>query len=1216
MNSIQKSCFFRWCIPVLIITTVVFFPGTLSSSLYAQPAEPLIADRPASLSEDRLIYLPFDKFDSALEDPNAKVVLPLKQYLQLKKQAEASAIQSPNGDAIDAVITKAAYLGKVDEKLVRITATYHINVYGEDWAEVPVEFGQAAVSSVKTAEGKGEVLLRGMGNGCYSLLLSEKGEHIVNIELVSRITTSPDGRSFDLQIPSVGVTTFDFTVPEPNQTISISPNIVTIESDDKGANNAEKQKQPNKQPMADQNSTRVQAVLGSTERVNVRWHLKAGLKPQMDLLSNVVNSTLVTLAEGRVQTDTYLQYQILRGTLNQFKIAVPLDHEIRVIDVANATLKGWQKKEDAATKQQVVTVELVDAVSNSFQVEIHTSRKIPQGIFPVAGFISTDDTKEWNGIHALDVVRESGQLVVVSEESLAMTIKEQDGLSRIDAAEVNAKIRKPRGMNFKFYNPAFRLKLSVERIQPLLIAHQTAQLVYSEDELRLTSVLNYIVERAGVFEFQLKVPAELQINQVNGGGVLDYDLDQETNVVTVRLTGKRMGNTTVTLTAHQELKKENDQTSISLPIPELMGVERETGHIEVYAPSSHEVITKLETEKGVTPAPVQPRTLGLARLVAAWDYHAPPVKITSTTKQKPTRLSASVGTELHLNPGQAEVRTLLAYLVEHAGVDTFRIAVPAEFSEKASIETVPIDARIQIKQITKETGEEGWVVHTIVLQDKVQGVQQFQVVYTMQSETSENDSTDAASPKPKEEQPTDESNRSSSRNRELTIHPVRVLGLEAEQHSGVAVPLSSMKGEMIVTHDRSLSIRATNQSKTPDSKTPLLEQIDPRHLQFLTKNRFDQEQRPTEDSRTLSLSWRYFQQPVSATMEIIQHEVQRVIETVVAKGLVEVIVGRDPVVTYRCRYQMRSSERQRLRIDFPQQMTILGVEVNRQSSALEVNQLLEPEEGWTSYFLNVGRTGGADDLFTVTLLFQAPLEGQPFRRNGGRLEFRLPRIGDPAGKSIAVQQLKTVVWIPTDFAIVQTPDTFERELAPRFRHLFLMGSLMRDQDTYDLENWIEVPVGGSLDFPTTGHHAYRYSSLGSVNAIQIQWWTIWFAVAVLSGAVLLIGLVLMATSWQTRIGLLLLALFLSGLYALVDSELVIHAFAAAQWGLWIVLGLWILRTLFTSWKNVSQQPFLKQFDSRSRRDTETDADRRDPPGPPGTVIPPPGVFEEFRSLYS
>ena len=242
--------------------------------------------------------------------------------------------------------------------------------------ELPVNFGQAAVGKMTASNEK--TLLRGKGNGQYSILFSESGEHTVTLELVARVRTSPDGRAMEFACPPVGITTFELIVPEPDQSVEVSPRLIAIPTD------------------ADDDETRVKASLGATAKISATWNPKASLKPQMDLLTSVTNHLQVTVDQGLVHADAMLQFEILRGELTELELAVPNGHRILDVTAAEAKVKGWKVTEE--DNRQLVKVELLAAASKRVVIEAHTEFPAGDEAFRVAG---VDEDGTVHGIHAL-----------------------------------------------------------------------------------------------------------------------------------------------------------------------------------------------------------------------------------------------------------------------------------------------------------------------------------------------------------------------------------------------------------------------------------------------------------------------------------------------------------------------------------------------------------------------------------------------------------------------------------------------------------------------------------------------------------------------------------------------------------------------------------------------------------------------------------------------
>ena len=592
-----------------------------------------------------------------------------------------------------------------------------------------------------------------------------------------------------------------------------------------------------------------------------------------------------------------------------------------------------------------------------------------------------------------------------------------------------------------------------------------------------------------------------------------------------------------------------------------MGSEREIGHVHIYAPEGIEVITDEDSVVGAHPDPAPSiAAVPNARLVSAWTYSRRPVELTVRTLRKPTRLTANVSTSIHVRQELVEVVALLDYRVEHAGIDTFRFAVPEGVAERVQIRSLSEGQAPAIKQRSKDAeASDGWVGWTVVMQQDVLGTHRFEVRYDVAREAAEaGDDPPAAEP---------------SGEFKTTLPLPRVLGLEPETFGraiGRAIDVARVVGEAVVLKDRALSVSA-------EATGGDVETIDIRELKVLKNDGYH--------------AFRYFVQPVTLELVATKHEIQEVIETVISKALIEAVVGRDPTARYRCRYAIKSSERQRLRLDLPRGAEPLAVLVDRKEVALEKNDTITPEEGWTSYFVNVSRTKSSDKAFYLTVQFLRRLEPPPFDSFGGTLEMQLPRLFGQGSAGVAVQQLRTVIWVPDDYWLVECSDNFSRDTKSR-----LGGSWLRPaagRKTVDLESWIGSGTGGLIDFPTEGH-AYRFSSLGSENTIQVTWWQISFYTAVLSGLLLLVGLVLGRTSWENRLGVLLIAGFAVTLYSLVDADMTLYGLVAARYGIAAMLAYWLIHTFFHS-RSAAARP----------------AAPAPTVSPVAVVIPPPGVFDKF-----
>ncbi len=1068
----------------------------------AQPAaEPAAPARPAAADVwEQLIYVPYRNLKSVFETHPSTVFLPYVDYLKLWERA-AGAARIAQGPPVPGVITQASYVVTVDENLARITAKLKVQVLGKQWSEIPVSFGRAAIGKISSTKGEATsgVLLRGTGAGRYALLFPEAGTHDVTLELTTRIRASADGHSFELDCPTVGMTTFELSIPRPEQAVDLTPRLVALPIE------------------AADGQTRIRARLGATPKIVALWYPRVGRKPDMDLLSSVINYQHVSIRDGLVHTDAFLHHEVLRGELNQLRIAVPVGHDIIDIASTQAKIKSW--KAVAEENRQVVAVEFIGAVRGKFILEVHTERPAPAmgQVFPVSGVDAAGIVKSTiddagmkiHGIHSLDAVRESGQVVLTHGPDLTLNVAPPRGLVRIEPAEVLKTIRRAGGRSYKYYSPRFDLRVSYEPVQPRITVDQVSQLVFRDEELRLMAQLKYTVERAGVFEWKLRLPAGLELDDVKGEGYKEHGFDKVSRILTVSLAQRRQGAVGLSITAHQSFDGEAETVKVALPVIEPLGVIRENGSVTVYAPDAYEVVTDESMLSGIQPDRTSrlARAIGRARLASAWQYTSYPttaaarkLSLPVTTRRRPTRLSATVATIATARQQLVELEARLVFLVEYAGKDTFRIQVPEAIGKEAQIVAVAADGEqavaVPIREKTPGEPVDGWVTWTIVMQRERTGPVAFRLTWDLKSE--ENEATKGAS-------------------RETLLQPPRPLDLDKD----------NITGEIVIRKDRSLEVRTPD----PEQQDEGLERIDVRELRLI----------PT----TGSAAFRYHhRKPVGLQIITQQFEAEQVVETVVSRALVEVVINKEGRAGVRCRYRLKSSERQRLRVDLPRGGRTPEVFVDRRQVPAELFEG-EETEGWKSYSINVSGTK-TDKEFTLTLRYDQDLDSFFSSWFGSTESVALPQIGGVAsgdGVDVVTQEMKVAVWVPEEYGLVGAPEKF----------------VILSTNSGQLERWFD-PQGRGGDpghFPTQGRE-FIYGNLGGTESIEVTWWKSWSMTAGISIPIFAIGCVLLWTPWTNRAGVVLVASFIASLWSRKDIDGVTEALLAARWGIGFVVALWLL----------------------------------------------------------
>ncbi|QDT54863.1 hypothetical protein Pan44_29020 [Caulifigura coniformis] len=1104
MTAEQSTCVGRTpaCAHSLAATFIAALLCFLATSAGAQePPPPPTASTPdattppaaAAPADDppQLLMVPYQDLKGTINDLGASIMVPLRDYLDWQKRLRDTPPQAP------AVVTSAAYRVVVEKELAKVRAELKISAPGKPWAELPVSFGEAAIASIEGADEN--LLLRGEGNGSYRLLIGKSGEHTVVLNLVARIRTLPDGKQLVMNVPAVAVTTFEMEIPEAEQTVEFEPRQAVSPVDDS------------------MGKTLVRANLGATNQITAKWFPKASIKPEMELLASVTNDQSVSIEDGLIHRDAWLRFEILRGKLSQLRIAIPKG--VRVLDVSgDPRIRGWKTADEP--QRQVITVDLLSGTSDPVPVEVHTEGPLPEGTFTAAGL---SEQGEAFGIHALDVIRESGHVAVKASGELELTMTEQQRLSRVNDDQLPPKIQAGNASGFRYFAPGFVLKGSVKPIQPRLTVNHTARLVFQDEELRVVSTLDYQVERAGIFELQLKVPEDLVVDAVECDAMREHRFDEASRTLTVTLSKRTEDQVAIAIRAHRPLAA-MAAAEQALPIIEPLGVERELGSVFVFSKPSVEVVTSEAAVKAAQPL-VAPAEMAEpnASLTSSWSFTRRPVVIPVTIHRKPARLSAEIATAIQVQPQIIEVNSRLTFRTEYAGLDTFRLMAPAGVSDRLRIES--LDPGSPLRQKTAGPAENGWVTWTITMQREVLGAVPLNVAYDLR---------DTAVPG---------AGAPTGANLAL-IRPIA-----AKASGGADVPLTRIVGQIAISKDDTLSV--TSVATGGD-----VEPIDVRELTLLPQSG--------------AAAYRYFRQPddkgIDVSIQRSRNEVQPVVATVIRKGLVEIVAGdkADSSATYRCRYRVKSSERQRILVHLPVNLELLGAFVNSRDVRLETADLPGGQrigESWNSYWLNVSREGANDDEFIVTLHFlwkvNPELGGGSYSR--GSLELPMPVFGAKDAPA-AVQELRVVAWTPREYVLVGRPNDFQPLSEPGLWSRFWQRSASRNE--VDLDSWIEPGNAPALTLPKDGRTAFAYINIGGANRLRVDWWNRVRVTWIVSMALVLIALLLVRTSWENKLGMLLFGGLALTLFALNDRAAAAELLAAGRYGLAFLLGLWVVHGLF------------------------------------------------------
>jgi hypothetical protein len=567
-------------------------------------------------------------------------------------------------DQPQSAILAATYTGTVREKVAQFDLTLQLATFTTNQT-VPL-FGEDVALETVALDATNAALLR--EGRVVSLHLPDRGPATLKARLVVKLGGDVTKRQLVFGIPPALSSRLSMTIDEGEADVEF-PTAVSFD----------------RKPGAKE--TRVEAVIGAGDRVEMFWTPRMKRATEMTASVFAQNVTRVTVGGGVVNTRATLDYQITQGELRQAKVRLPAGQ--RLLRVEGDLIRVWELKDEPGG--QVLTVDLVKPAAPAYKLTVETEKLLEKLPAQVAVAVP----------QALDVIRETGLVGLKGSEELSLTVESAADLQRVDAAEFA-----PAGLGdgllsaYRFLKPGFELVARAEAVQPQIEAMVHNATGVGFERLTLTASVDYTIKKAGVFALRLALPEGYKVESVTGGSnVLQWIEKPNPRTLEVSLKERILGAFSLRVTlsqAHKELPK-----TVAVAGVTPLDTSKLTGYVSVSAESGVAVKTttfdglieipaaQLSARgPGVSPAPTQQRQAG----------GAPPggsvlaFKSVGTDPQTAAQWRLSVATETVESWVRAEVANLFSvsetlvsgrawvrYDIQNAPVKEFRVRVPAAF---------------------------------------------------------------------------------------------------------------------------------------------------------------------------------------------------------------------------------------------------------------------------------------------------------------------------------------------------------------------------------------------------------------------------------------------------------------------------------------------------------------------------------------------------------
>jgi len=750
-------------------------------------------------------------------------------------------------------ILSANYTGAVRERVAEFEATIDLNV-ARAGETVPLFNEEVAVQEFSSSP-RGATLVR--EGKSVSVKLPRRGKVALKMKFLVKLAGDVTKRQIGFGIPAALASKVTLTIDEPEAAVEFPTavsfrTVAGVVAPVHGRPSA-----PNQPPGTAATTllqrTRLEAVIGSGERIEVNWTPR--VKRAADTAATVFcqSASLVKIGSGIVQIDSKLDYQVTQGELRHARVALPKD--LRLVTVQGDSIRTWEVKEENG--EQVLAVELIKGVTASnYTLKVVTERALEK--LPATLTLLTP--------RALDVKRETGLVALSASEELGLLVERADELQRVDAEEfARASAMQPKSVvsAYRFQKPGFALGVRAEAVQAQIEAVVRNRFHIHSDSTRIDAQVEYTIKRAGVFSLRLEIPAGYAVTGVSGDKVAQWNEKEapgprreeggSARTLEVQLKERVQGPYCLRvflLKWQKELPKNMEVAGVHP-----LGAQKLSGFVSVTSEAG--VQAKAEAAEGLTEVPADATTGSgaLAYKFLATDAETQPKwKLVVATEALEPWVRAEVANWATLSETLLSGRAVVRYDIANAPVKELRLRVPAAF-KNVEINGANIRRRDQ-------KGEE-WAVQ---LQSKVFGSYALTVTW---------------------EQPFD------AKNGALDLPGIETLGTERE------------------TGSVAIAARPPWQVEKKSASSDLLP-MDVRELPAWAG-----EGRPSETVSHVVLAWRYLRPGYKLSLAAKRFEEAQVLQALVDNVRLTTVVAEDGQMMTLMTLSIRNNARQHLEVELP-----------------------------------------------------------------------------------------------------------------------------------------------------------------------------------------------------------------------------------------------------------------------------------------------------------
>jgi type II secretory pathway pseudopilin PulG len=564
--------------------------------------------------------------------------------------AGANAADSAIGNAS---IVSASYSGTVNDRVALLNTTLQLSS-ATAGQTIPLFGSDVAVQQFTVRSGRAELVRTGDG---VSAKLESRGTVTLQVKLLIKIAGDVTKRRLAFGIPPALSSQVALALDESGADVDF-PTAISF------------------QRILDRDKTRVEAVVGSGDRIELLWTPRVKRAAEVAATVFCRNAVLVTFGGVVVNVRATLDYQITQGELRQARIQLPPDQ--RLLRVEGKDIRTWETRKEKGV--QMLVVDLLKGASSSWKLTVETEKSL--AALPINESVIVP--------HALDVKRENGLLALQGAEELGLSVESATGLERVDAAEFTSGNADNAGRLFnvfRFAAPDFALRVRAETVQPEIEAVVRNNFRVSAEQVTLSATMDYTIKRTGLFALRIALPDGYRVEHVTGNNILQQveHGDEGRQVLEVTLKDRTSGAYTLGIELTRSFKELPKSLAVSGVHP--LDTAKLTGYIAVSAEPG--VAVKTEAFDGLTEIPAVslpgyanaagPGNVLAYKFISAAPKSTPDWQLKVAIEAVAAWVRAEIVDTLTFSETLISGRALVRYDIANAPVKELRVRVPDAF---------------------------------------------------------------------------------------------------------------------------------------------------------------------------------------------------------------------------------------------------------------------------------------------------------------------------------------------------------------------------------------------------------------------------------------------------------------------------------------------------------------------------------------------------------